>query len=241
MTPLLIASFCIVAFSAAAQAVTGFGFALVGVPLLALALDAHTAVVAITTVELALTTMIAIREWSHIKWRSVLVVTVASLFGVPIGLYVLATFEERFLNVVIAVVVLTFAALIAFGLKLPRGHHTEIAAGISSGILLASTGMNGPPLVAAFQAMGLTPRQFRATLQAAFTAQAIMVVTGFVITDQFTGPSITVAVTAVPALVIGWVIGDKLFHRLAGPHFRRLVLGTLVASGVLTLISAFVV
>ncbi|WP_158716422.1 hypothetical protein [Blastococcus sp. Marseille-P5729] len=31
MTPLLIASFCILAFAAAAQATTGFGFALVGV------------------------------------------------------------------------------------------------------------------------------------------------------------------------------------------------------------------
>ena len=240
MTALLLISFGIVAFSAAAQAATGFGFALVGVPLLALALDAHTAVVVITAVDLVLTTMIAIREWSHIEWRSVWVVTAASFLGIPVGLYVLATFEERLLNAVIAVVVLAFAALIAFGLKVSRGPRTEIAAGISSGILLASTGMNGPPLVAAFQVMGLSPRRFRATLQAAFTAQAIVVVTGFALTNQFTGPSITVAVTAIPALIIGWVIGDKLFHRLAGPQFRRLVLATLVASGVLTLISAVV-
>lgn len=238
MTALLIASFCIVAFSAAAQAITGFGFALVGVPLLALALDAHTAVIAVTAVDLVLTAMVTVREWSHIRWRSVLVVTSASLVGVPVGLYVLATFDERPLNTVIAVVVLGFAALIAFDVKLARGPRTEAAAGMSSGVLLACTGMNGPPLVAAFQAMGLRPRVFRATLQAAFTAQAIMVVTGFVVTDQFTGQSLTVAITALPALVIGWIVGDKVFHRLAGPQFRRLVLGTLLASGGLTLFTA---
>ncbi|PRZ41463.1 hypothetical protein CLV47_10910 [Antricoccus suffuscus] len=239
MTALLITSFCVAAFSAAAQALTGFGFALLGVPLLALAVDAHTAVVAITTVELALTAVIAIREWSHVQWRSVIVVTLASFVGIPIGLYVLATFDEHLLNAVIAVVVLVFAAIIAFGLTVPRGPRTEIVAGVSSGVLLASTGMNGPPLVAAFQAMGLSPRSFRATLQAAFTVQIIIVVIGFVLTDQFTGQSVTVAATAIPALVIGWFLGDKLFHRLTGPHFRRLVLGTLVVSGVLTLIRAF--
>ena len=238
MTTLLIASFCIVAFSAAAQAITGFGFALVGVPLLAVALDAHTAVVAITAVDLVLTTMIAIRERAHIQWRSVFVVALAGLAGVPAGLYVLATFDERPLNVVIAVVVVGFAALIACEVRMAQGRRTEVAAGVSSGVLLACTGMNGPPLVAAFQVMGLSPRRLRATLQAAFTLQAVLVVSGFVITDQFTTGSLTVAITALPALVIGWAVGDKVFHRLAGPQFRRLVLAMLVASGLATLVTA---
>lgn len=239
VTALLITSFCIIALSAAAQAVTGFGFALVGVPLLALALDAHTAVVAITAVDLVLAAVIAIREWTYIEWRSVLVVTLASLVGVPIGLYVLATIEERFLKAVIALVVLGFAALIAFRVNVARGPRTEMVAGISSGVLLASTGMNGPPLVAAFQTMGLSPRKFRATLQAVFTAQAVIVVTGFIITDQFTRQSTIVTVTAFPALMVGWVLGDKLFHRVTAPQFRRLILATLIGSGCLTFISAF--
>ena len=77
------------AFAAAAQATTGFGFALVGVPLLTLAADPQTAVVTITTVNLVLVAMIAIRVRAHIEWRSAAVITGTSLFGIPLGLYVL--------------------------------------------------------------------------------------------------------------------------------------------------------
>lgn len=239
VTTLLLTAFCIITFATAAHAMTGFGFALVGVPLLTFALDPRTAVVAITAVDLVLTIMIVIRERSHIQWRSAGVVTLASLIGIPVGIYVLATFSEDLLTVLIALVVLVFAALLALGFRVSRGNRTEVAAGVSSGILLAATGMNGPPLVAAFQAMQLSPRTFRATLQAVFAFQAVIVVAGFAVTGQFDELSVTVSAVALPALVLGWLIGDKVFHRLSGPQFRRLVLGTMVVSAILALVSAF--
>lgn len=239
MTPLLIASFCIVAFAAAAQTTTGFGFALVGVPLLTLAADPQTAVVTITTVNLVLVVMMAIRERAHIEWRSAAVVAGTSLFGIPVGLYVLATFAERPLTVIIAFVVLAFTVFLAIGRQIGRSTRNEAAIGVSSGVLLGATGMNGPPLVAAFQAMRLSPRAFRATLQAVFAVQSVILVVGFVLTHQYTEQNLTISLTAAPAVLVGWLIGEKIFHRLAGHQFRRLVLITMSLSAVLAFINTF--
>jgi uncharacterized membrane protein YfcA len=238
VTLALIGSFCIVMFAAAAHAATGFGFALVGVPLLTLTVDPHTAVVALTTVDLVLTLTIVVRERPHILWRSAIVVTVAGLAGIPLGLYALATLSGRTLAIGIALVVLVFTAALACGFRLPRASSTEIAAGVGSGVLLAATGMNGPPLVAAFQAMRLEPRQFRATLQAVFAVQALAVVAGFALTDQFTSRGIEVALVAIPAIFVGWKCGDRMFHRIPRRHYRRVVLAAMAVSACLALVTA---
>lgn len=240
MTSLLIIAFCIVVFAAAAQATTGFGFALVGVPLLTLAADPRTAVVAIITVNLLLVVMIAIRERAYIEWRIASVVTAAASVGIPMGLYILARFSEQLLTVIIALVVLAFTVLLAVGWHVPRGTPTNLIAGATSGVLLGATGMNGPPLVAAFQAMRLSPKAFRATLQAVFCAQGVIVVTGYAATGQFTEKSVTVALVAIPALFVGWWIGEKVFHRIAaGPKFRWIVLAAMAMSALLALLTAF--
>jgi uncharacterized membrane protein YfcA len=240
MTTLLLVSFCVVVFAAAAQAVTGFGFALVAVPLLALMLDPRTAVVAVTGIGFALSTLAMSRERAHVQWRPAGVVSLAGLLGIPGGLYVLSVVDERILNAVIAVVVLTFAVLLAFRLRLSPGMRVEVVAGVASGTLLAATGMNGPPLVAAFQSMGLAPREFRATLQAAFTAQAALAVTGLLLTGQFSRASIVVVLVAIPGLVVGWLVGDKLSRRLRVRHYQKVILTTLGFSGSAALLRALV-
>lgn len=207
---------------------------------MALAVDARTAVVVITTTELVLTAVAMVRERAHIAWRPVLTIVLASLLGIPIGLFLLLKLNGRALNVIIAVVVLSFVVILARGIHLKRSLGLEVGAGAVSGVLLAATGMNGPPLVAVFQAMGLPQRQFRATLQAVFTIQVSVVVAGFGLTHQFSASNLIMIAVACPAIIIGWGLGDRLFRRFAPEQFRRVVLGTLVISGCLTLASALI-
>lgn len=239
MLALVLVSVAVVAFASATQAVTGFGFALLAVPLLALLLDPHTAVVSVTGVALVLSTLGAARERSHVEWRSAGMVALTSLLGIPAGLFVLASLSLTTLYALIAVVVLSFTALLAFRLRVPPGRHVEVAAGVSSGALLAATGMNGPPLVLAFQAMRLPPRAMRATLQAAFAAQGALVCSGLLATDQFTQTSLAVIGAGLPALTLGWLVGERLFHRVPAELYSKLVLTTLVVSGLLALVRAF--
>ncbi len=229
MVSFLIASFLIVMVASAAQAVTGFGFALLAVPLLALIADAPTAVVGTSIVGLIPTGVTALRDRGSVAWRAVALLVAAAVCGMPLGLVILRTTPERWLTVLIAVVVIGCTAIVWRPPRLPRGPVVLGAVGVVTGLLTTATGTNGPPLVAAFTAHGYPPRALRATLAAIFVATGITAACGFVLAGVVTERAGLLAAIGVPAALLGWFVGDRLFIRLNGETFRSVVLGALVA------------
>jgi uncharacterized membrane protein YfcA len=228
---LLLLAFTIALVAAAVQAATGFGFALVSVPLLALATDARTAVVASAIGGLATTITAAVRERGHVQWRNAGLLVVAAVLGMPTGLLVLRAAPERLLTVLIGVVVAACALLLWRGLRVPGSRPAIVGVGLLAGVLSTSTGTSGPPLVAALQAMELDPRTFRATLAATFTGTGIVGLVGFAAAGQVNLEVARVGLACVPAALLGWWVGNAVFHRIEPERFRRLVLMALVIAG----------
>jgi uncharacterized membrane protein YfcA len=232
---LLVMAFTIVLLAAATQAVTGFGYALVAVPLLAAATDPRTAVVACSLTGIGLTLTAVVRERAHARWRTAGMLLGAAVLGMPVGLLVLWAAPERALTALIAVVVLGCTLLVWRDLRIGTGAATVGVIGVLSGVLATATGMNGPPLVAAFQAMGYDPRTFRATLAAVFAGTGVLGLAGFALTGELTADAGAVAAAGMPAVLLGWWAGDRLFSRLDPVRFRRLVLCALLVSAAVTL------
>jgi uncharacterized membrane protein YfcA len=229
---LLLVAFTIVLLAAAVQAATGFGFGLVSIPLLALATDPRTAVVASAIASVAMTITAAVRERDHARWRTAGVLLAAAVVGMPAGLLVLRAAPERVLTGLIGVAVLACAVLIWRGLRVPSNRPAVVGVGLVAGVLSTSTGTNGPPLVAAFQAMGYDPRTFRATLAAVFTGTGACSLAGFALAGQVTMDAARVGLVGVPAVLLGWWAGNLVFHRIGAERFRRVVLAALVAGGI---------
>jgi uncharacterized membrane protein YfcA len=236
--PLVIASFTIIALAAAAQAVTGFGFALIAVPLLTLASDAHTAVVAVCLAGLIPSLVSAGLDRHHVRWRPAWILSAISIAGMPLGLWVRHALPDRGLTVVVAVSVLACVLIVWRGVRLPEGPGTVGAVGAIAGVLGVATGTNGPPLVAAFQAMGLGPRAFRGTLAAIFAVTGVAGAVAYLLAGEVTGEATAMAAAGAPAAVIGWLAGDWFFGRINAVVFRRLVLGFLVVTAATVLIRA---
>jgi uncharacterized protein len=239
-TPVLVAIALILGFAAATQSITGFGFALLGVPGLAILLGPKVAVVAMSSVGVPLVIWNAIRWRDDILWREAVTTSIAALVGMPIGLFVLTHANDQVLTATIGVTILVMTAWLWRGLTLPRGRRTELAAGFASGTLATSVGTNGPPIVIAFQAVGLEPRSFRATLQACFALQGSIALAlfwsrGLVVRDV----GIAFLVGA-PAAVIGALLGDRLAPRVHAGPFRNAVLLLLALSGAIALGDALV-
>src|SRR5690606_21218277 len=153
--------------AAFAQAVTGFGFALVAVPLLALAADARTAVVAAGLTGLAMNLVVLGRQHRHVRWPDTGLLLAAGMVGMPLGIWLLRTAPDRVLSALIALCVLGCTALVWRDVRLRAPKLGAIGGiGVLAGALSTATGTNGPPLVAAFHALGYDPRTFRATLAA---------------------------------------------------------------------------
>lgn len=227
-----------VAAGTAAQSVTGFGFALLVVPILTVVEGPQTAVVVMTSIGVPMTLANAIRWRTDLETRSFLMVTAAALVAMPLGTLLLTRADDRTLTLVVGAVVLAFTVALWRGLHLPPGRRTELAAGALSGALATSVGTNGPPLVVAFQATGMPPEPFRATLAAAFAVQGGVALATFWAADLIDAEVGRAWLVGIPAALVGALAGDRVFARMDRERFRTGVLVMLAASGALALVSA---
>ncbi|HEU5225919.1 MAG TPA: sulfite exporter TauE/SafE family protein [Actinomycetota bacterium] len=230
--------FGVVALASAAQAVSGFGFALIGAPLVAVLVGPKEAVVGLAMIGLVLVAQLSLRGRGHVDRPTVGVVTAAAIVGMPLGLVVLVLANDRALTLAIAIAVIAFSLLLWRGARVPAGRRTDAAAGFTAGILSTSTGTSGPPIVIALSAKQLEPAAFRATISAIFLVQGSVSLVAFAIGGQITRDAVAVALAGLPGVIIGSIVGERGFRRLDTPKFRRVVLGMLFLSGAVALFGA---
>lgn len=223
--------------AATVQALTGFGFALVAVPLLAMMIDPVDAVVVATVVGLVLTSLASHRERAHVVKAPALRMTLGGFVGMPVGLLVLTRLDASGLRVVIAVVIVGLVLLLWRGVRGGTGVAAQWGSGAVSGALLTSTGLNGPPLVLTLQSMELQPQAFRATLQRIFQRQDLVAVVAFVAVGRVDVTTVIFALAGVVSIPIGWAWGDRLFGRVSPDKFRLVVLATLALTAAVSLIT----
>jgi hypothetical protein len=228
----------IVAIATMVQSVSGFGFALLAVPLLSLVIDPKLAVVLLAAVGPLGTVSIAYAERRHIFGRVVLALSVPALAGMPFGLWILARVEPRALEVAIGVLVITLTGLLLLRLRGSDRPAVDIAAGFTSGALVTSTGTSGPPLVFALQSKDLSPSEFRATLSATFLVQGVVTLLAFWIVGRLDAEVGELVLFAAPGLVCGRILGAWLAKRTDPARFRLIVVGLLIGTGMSLLVDA---
>ncbi|MER6000320.1 sulfite exporter TauE/SafE family protein [Nonomuraea sp. NPDC051941] len=234
----LLAAAVIILIASTVHAVTGFGYALVATPLLALAVDPHTAVVSTTMSALAMTITIAVRQRHHAEWKVAMIAMAGIVLGLPIGLWVYGVTSERLLTALIGVGVLGCTVMVWRRVKVPGNVPVLVGVGLVSGALSTSTGTNGPPMVAAFQGMGYEPAKFRATLSAVFAGTSVFSLIGFAVAGQVNTQSLWIGLVGLPVVQLGWFAGNAIFSRIDPDRFRKVVLAALLVSAAVTLASA---
>ncbi|MFF4619005.1 sulfite exporter TauE/SafE family protein [Nonomuraea jabiensis] len=234
----LLAAAVIILIASTVHAVTGFGYALVATPLLAIAVDPHTAVVSTTMSALAMTITIAVRQRHHAEWKVAMIAMAGIVLGLPIGLWVYGVTSERVLTALIGVGVLGCTVMVWRRVKVPGSVPVLVGVGLVSGALSTSTGTNGPPMVAAFQGMGYEPARFRATLSAVFAGTSVFSLIGFAVAGQVNTQSLWIGLVGLPVVQLGWFAGNAIFSRIDPERFRKVVLAALLVSAAVTLASA---
>jgi len=229
----------VVAVTALLQAISGFGFALLSVPLFALRIDVHEAVVlssCIGTISSGWQTYFLRRNVDAVLARRYIV---ASLVGIPAGFALFVLLSDQVLRVIVGVAVLFGTLVVAFGGELKVSRAWERALGVLSGALLIATSTNGPPIVLAMQAQRIPMLEFRATLARIFFVSGLVSVVLFLFAGEIDASIGLATLLCVPVMTISVVVGNRIAHRLAERPFRALVLILLVAAGTSSLISAF--
>ncbi|HYJ59900.1 MAG TPA: sulfite exporter TauE/SafE family protein [Actinomycetota bacterium] len=235
----LVVAAALAAFAGGAiQSVSGFGYALLVVPVLTVVSGPRVAVVVMTAIGVPLVIANGWRWRARLRHRMAVLLVGTALLGIPLGALFLRTADERLLTATVGIVVIAMTIAIWRGLRVPPGTATLTTAGVLSGAFAASTGTNGPPVVIALDAEGLEPDAFRATLQTVFALEGSLAFVTFIVNGFVTASLVPAIVAGLIAVAAGAVVGDRIARRVDQARFRSIVLVTLAASGVLAVVSA---
>lgn len=222
-----------------AQSISGFGFALLSVPLMQLLLEPRDAVVISTFIGAISTTTQAVVDRHNVDRALVKRLVLASYLGMPFGLGVFLYVSDTGLRIALGVVVLLAAILLLRGFSLDSASGPlDWSFGFISGILATSTSTNGPPLVFLMQARNFSPQDFRSTINTVFSFVNIGAIALFVSSGQVTQESLVGAAIAVPSLFIALKLGYLVRPKVSAVVFRQLVIILLVGSGMSLVLKA---
>jgi uncharacterized protein len=231
-----VAQLAVVAFAvliaATTQAITGFGFGLLSMPVMTLAIDPKTAVVVSSLIGTTVTTWQAVRlhgDGDAVVRRRLIV---AAYLGMPIGLVVYEMVANETLQLLLGVVVLLAVLSLIAPVALPVGRVMDGTAGFLSGVLNTSLSTNGPPLVFALQARRMPATMFRGTIIPTFAVCNVGALTMFIVRGKVNADGLTAAAVAVPAMLAGQLLGQPMRTRVDERSFRRLVLGLLTVAAI---------
>jgi uncharacterized membrane protein YfcA len=242
LTGYVIAGAVGIAFLAAGtQSLTGFGFALVMVPLLSLIWDVKLAVVTSTLLSTAATVPLTVEVRRRIRPWKVVPLLLGSLLGIPAGIVILDRIDPEALKILVAAVVIAASLIVYFAPRVKLGGSgvgTPLLAGVLSGILRTSTSMGGPPAVLYMLSREREIEEFRSTLLAFFLPSSLLAVAGLAIAGRVTPEVLGTSAVALPPLAVGLLVGAWLRLRVQQEVFRTVVLAVLVSTSIGVIISA---
>lgn len=217
---------------AAVQASTGFGLALLTVPLLAL-LDPGFLPGPLLAAGIICSLGAAVRDRDAIHWPSLNLALIGMGIGTVFGVAALKATQGLNLAKLFGALVLFAVALSVSGIAIRASRPALLAAGGAGGLMGAMVGIHGPPLAIVLQHE--TPPTVRAMLGAFFSvayAWAVLVMMAF---GLFGRAEAVRSAILVPGMCLGLALAPLLIAKLDRGLLRWIILGISAASGILLL------
>ena len=218
----------VVLLSALLKGMTGFGFALLAVPLLSLIFPIQSLIPAMTLFNLATSVYILASIKMKVKAKHFLPMLLASFVGIPIGVYVLTYFPERTLELAAGISIFSISMVFLLGgnKMAPEERRTKpiVFAGFLSGLLTSSMSIGGPPIALAMNRKGYSKELFRKVFALISVINAAISSVLYVVHGIFLGFSLKFALYLFPVILVGSKLGDVLSKKVNQLTFRRMIL-----------------
>lgn len=232
-----------VAFAAAfAQGLTGFGSALVAMPLLAAFLEVRFAAPLTALLSLAVNAALLLPARRRLPWGRVLPLLAGALAGIPFGVLFLAGSGERAVRAALGTILGISSLLLGRGAP-PGGSGPRwraLGAGTASGLLAGAFNTGGPPVLLYAATSGWTREETHAALQLYFLSSGLVVAALHAAVGLTTAPVIAAALAGLPGLALGAAAGWAVHRRVGEERYRGLFRAGLLLAGAALLYSALV-
>ncbi len=226
----------VIFLAALTHGLTGFGSALVAMPLLVLLMDIRdvTPLVALLTLTINAIFLVGLRR--ALVAHRIMGLLGGAVLGVPPGILFLRYGNPRHLEIALGAVLILYALQALTG-KTARaiGTRGALLLGVFSGFLGGVVNLAGPPAVVYTASQPWTKEEVHVTLQFYFILAGIMIASGHALSGLTTGQTVRSYVLLLPALVTGCAAGYALHRRVRRDLYRRLVHVLLLALGIMLL------
>ncbi len=231
--PTLFFVLAVVLLATTVRATLGFGDALIAMPLLSMLIGAKTSAPLVALCSATLALAMAVRHRRAIEMKNVWPLLVSATVGIPTGIYLAQQVNERTIKLALAVLVAGFAVYQLWPHKREAegSWYWAFPLGFFSGLLGGAYNIFGPPIVIFATLRRWTAEQFRATVQS-----YVLPMVGLVLAVHYQQGHITRTVwvfyfSALPVLLVSFLLGGLFHKRIDEQLFRRIVLGLLIVIG----------
>jgi uncharacterized membrane protein YfcA len=204
---------------------TGFGGSMILSPGLALIVDTPQAVAISIFLNVLVGIPLAPSAFPHVKWRMIAPMAVASMVMAPVGVVLLVGQDPDLMRRIIAVIVITFAIVLAMDWRYTGKPHpaANVGVGAMAGFLNGATGVGGPPVILYVLAGPGSAEEKRASIIWLYVLFTFITAIGLWYEGVLDGPTALIGLSAAPLYLGSAWLGmkffggstDKIYHRVA--------------------------
>ena len=223
----------VVVLAAVLRGFTGFGFALVAVPVFSLIMAPTEAVVLSVLLTLTIS-LVGIRSyWGVVPLQPMWPLVLMALVGTVAGTWVVTVISVSGFQLWAGLSVILACLGMSLFRPSERPLHPAFAwfTGLLSGLMNGALAIPGPPMIIYAMLQEPQPHRSRALLMTFFLAASVLALASYTVAGFLNIRSVAYFVTALPALYAGDRLGYYLFRRFGSALYRRITLLGLLAMG----------
>jgi len=234
--------FLIVLFSSFIQSITGFGFAVVGTPLLLFFMEPKQVVSLMVFGALILNLMVIYKTRGKSDPKVIWPMFIASLIGIVPGVYILKVVDASNLKLCIGILILLVSFFMAsnYVMTIKREKLATVLVGIVSGFMGGATSLSGPPVALFLMNQQQDKEAIRANLVRYFCLGNIATLLVMYFMETMELGVLRQGLYAIPGVLLGVWVGEKAFARVSPKLFKWITLGVIFFCGTISVTSELI-
>ena len=235
--PRFLAALAIATTSGVVRGFSGFGSALIYMPLMSSVYGPRIAAVTLLLVDFVCSTPFAIPEVRRCTWNEVIPISIAAAVTIPLGTYLLIVLDPIMLRWCIAMLVLGLVAVLMSGWRYHGPSTLPITTGVGlfAGVGAGAAQIAGPPVILYWLSRGNNASTLRANLMVFFFFCGVVLLVVYAAQGLFIAQPIALSILLGPTYIVGVAVGSRCFRSASDRLYRYVAYAICLMAAVLSL------
>lgn len=233
----LLLAMAVAGVSGLVRGFSGFGGAMIYMPLVAALYDPRIAAVTILLVDFLSASPFAIAETRRCSWREVVPISIAMAVGVPFGTWALINLDPVVLRWCISIAVLSLLPPLALGWRFRSepGMAVTVGVGLFAGVSSGAVQIGGPPVILYWLSRLASPVLIRANIMVFFLICGVVLITVYLVQGLITPPALALTALLGVFYLGGVAIGSLMFRGASDRLYRGVAYAIITLAALMSL------